>query len=358
MATLSLCMIVKNESEVLARALGNARMYADEIIIADTGSSDNTVEIAKKYADAVYDFEWADDFSAARNFVASKATGDYWMWLDADDIVPDDAAAAIGRLMRKLSPSVDIVMLPYVLGLDERGKPLYSYYRERIIKNRNGYFWSGRVHEAIALRGKVIRAAPSVLHAKPSTRRTGSRNLDIYKSMIAEGVELCPRERYYYARELFFNDEIGAAAGEFKRFLEEPNGLAANKTDACLMLSRCYGRLGDKRRAFGALFDSFMYGLPTGEACCEIALLFFAGNDYKCAAYWFERAAAAKPDISTGAFVDHDYYGFIPYVWLAVCYDRLGNTRRAYRYHCRARKLRPNHPSVIYNQTYFEKLGY
>lgn len=358
MATLSLCMIVKNESEVLARALGNARRYADEIIVADTGSSDGTVDIARKYADAVYDFEWTDDFSAARNFVVSQAACDYWMWLDADDIVPDSTAAAINRLKRRLSPSVDVVMLPYVLGQDDNGKPLFSYYRERIIKNHRGYFWSGRVHEAVTLRGKVMRAASPVLHAKPSARTTGTRNLDIYKGMISDGISLSPRERYYYARELFYNDEIGAAAGEFKRFLEEPSGLAANKTDACIMLSRCYVKLGDRTRAFGALFDSFAYGLPTGEACCEIALLFFATSDLKCAAYWFERASKAKPDISTGAFVDHDYYGFIPYVWLTVCYDKLGDTRRAYKYHCRARKIHPNHPSVVYNQTYFENLGY
>lgn len=87
MATLSLCMIVKNEEDVLARCLESARAAADEIIIVDTGSSDQTRRIARQFTEKVYDFEWIDDFAAARNFSFSKATMDYCLWLDADDIL-------------------------------------------------------------------------------------------------------------------------------------------------------------------------------------------------------------------------------------------------------------------------------
>ena len=86
---LSLCMIVKDEQDVLARCLASAAELADEIVIADTGSRDNTKEIAKSFTDKVFDFAWEDDFSAARNFSFSKATGDYVMWLDADDVIEE-----------------------------------------------------------------------------------------------------------------------------------------------------------------------------------------------------------------------------------------------------------------------------
>ena len=62
MITISLCMIVKNEEKVLARCLDSIADLMDEIIIVDTGSSDNTKEIAKKYTDKIYDFAWIDDF--------------------------------------------------------------------------------------------------------------------------------------------------------------------------------------------------------------------------------------------------------------------------------------------------------
>ena len=74
MITISLCMIVKNEEKVLARCLDSLEGLMDEIIIVDTGSTDRTKEIAAGYTDKIYDFEWVDDFSAARNFSFSKAT--------------------------------------------------------------------------------------------------------------------------------------------------------------------------------------------------------------------------------------------------------------------------------------------
>ena len=79
-------MIVKNEESVLARCLKSIEPLADEIVIADTGSTDSTKRIASRFTDRVYDFPWNDDFSEARNFSFSKAVMDYIMWMDADDV--------------------------------------------------------------------------------------------------------------------------------------------------------------------------------------------------------------------------------------------------------------------------------
>lgn len=79
MITVSLCMIVKNEEDVLARCLESAKPVADEIIIVDTGSTDRTREIAREFTDNVCEFPWIDDFAAARNFSFSKATMEYCM---------------------------------------------------------------------------------------------------------------------------------------------------------------------------------------------------------------------------------------------------------------------------------------
>ena len=95
MVTLSLCMIVRDEEDVLGRCLESVKDLADEIIIVDTGSSDRTKEIAAYYTDRIYDFEWCDDFSAARNFAFSKGTKDFLMWLDADDVIPRGRGGAV-----------------------------------------------------------------------------------------------------------------------------------------------------------------------------------------------------------------------------------------------------------------------
>ena len=95
--TLSLCMIVKNEEQQLARCLLSASPAVDEMIIVDTGSADRTKEIARVYGAKVFDFEWTNDFSEARNYSLSKAGGDWVLVLDADEVIsPLDYAAFEG----------------------------------------------------------------------------------------------------------------------------------------------------------------------------------------------------------------------------------------------------------------------
>lgn len=97
MHTLSVCMIVKNEEEVLSRCLASAVQFSDEVVVVDTGSVDKTKEIARQYTEKVYDFAWQDDFAQARNFAFSKGTCDYLMWLDADDVVTPETSSASGN---------------------------------------------------------------------------------------------------------------------------------------------------------------------------------------------------------------------------------------------------------------------
>ena len=103
--TLTLAMIVKNEEETLERCLKSVCPFVDEIIIADTGSTDKTKSVAAHFTDKIFDFEWCDDFSAARNFAFGKATGDYIMWLDADDVIEGDNAQKFCDLKKTLQKS-------------------------------------------------------------------------------------------------------------------------------------------------------------------------------------------------------------------------------------------------------------
>ncbi|MER2072437.1 MAG: glycosyltransferase family 2 protein, partial [Psychrobacillus sp.] len=86
MITISLCMIVKNEEEVIGRCLASVKDIVDEINIVDTGSTDQTKEIVKQYTNRIFDFKWIDDFAAARNYSFEQATKEYILWLDADDV--------------------------------------------------------------------------------------------------------------------------------------------------------------------------------------------------------------------------------------------------------------------------------
>ena len=134
MISISLCMIVKNEEDVLARCLDSVEGIADEIIIIDTGSTDRTKEIAYRYTNHVYDFLWIDDFSAARNMSFSKATKDYLLWLDADDILKPSERKKFLELKQRANLTADIVMMPYEIMEDASGRATFVYWRERLIK--------------------------------------------------------------------------------------------------------------------------------------------------------------------------------------------------------------------------------
>ena len=204
MASVSLCMIVKNEEDVLERCLESAAGLVEEIIIVDTGSTDRTKEIAARFTQRIIDFPWRDDFAAARNESFAHASMDYCLWLDADDVLLEEDRAAFLALKESLDPAVSVVMAPYHTGFDESGRVTFSYYRERLIKNRAGMRWAGAVHEAIAPVGRVLYGAFAVTHRK--TRPSDpDRNLRIYQAQLAAGRELEPRQHFYYGRELFYH---------------------------------------------------------------------------------------------------------------------------------------------------------
>ena len=143
---------------------------------------DDTKEIAIKYTDKVYDFEWVNDFAKARNFSFSKATKDYIMWLDADDVILDEDIEKIKILKKILTPDIDMVMFKYNLNLDENGIPALSYYRERIVKRSKGYKWISPIHEVIPRSGKVLYEDIAITHKKlPAS--DPKRNITIFENM-------------------------------------------------------------------------------------------------------------------------------------------------------------------------------
>lgn len=178
MISISLCMIVKNEEDVIGRCLECVKGVVDEIIIVDTGSTDSTIEIVKKYTNHIYHFNWVDDFSKARNYAFSKATKDYLMWLDADDIIFENDIINLKQLKNNLDTSVDMVMMKYNVAFDEYDNPTLSYYRERLMSRKKNYQWISPIHEVIPPSGNIIYSNIAIAHKKLHSSDK-SRNLRI-----------------------------------------------------------------------------------------------------------------------------------------------------------------------------------
>jgi len=356
MVSISLCMIVKNEEDVLARCLDSAAELVDEIIIVDTGSTDRTREIAARFTDKIFDFPWQDDFAAARNESFSHAAMDYCLWLDADDVLLEEDQEKFLALKAGLDSSVSVVMAPYHTGFDENGRVTFSYYRERLIKNRAGMRWIGAVHEVVPPVGKVLYGEFAVTHRK--TRASDpDRNLRIYQAQLEAGKELEPRQQFYYGRELYYHKRWEEALAVFERFLEEGLGWVENNIDACCHCAYCHKELEHEQLALAALFRTFAYDRPRAEVCCEIGRWFFQKEQLWQAAYWYALALTCIRDDRRGSFVSPDCYGYLPCIQLCVCYSRLGDPKRAETFNELAASFKPDAPAVQHNRAVFQALS-
>ncbi len=350
--TLSLCMIVKNEEDVIGRCLECVSDIFDEIIVVDTGSDDNTKEIVKKYTKNLYYFKWIDDFAAARNYAFSKATKDYIMWLDADDIILNQDREKIKELKMNMDKSIDIVMMKYNTNFDSEGNATFSYYRERIFKRSKKYRWIGEIHEVIPLEGNIIYSDAAISHKKLKCNDP-KRNLRIFENMIENGKELDPRQQFYYARELYYNERYEEAIDIFNKFLDSGQGWIENCINACQDLSYCYYAIGDNKKALNACFRSFEFDEPRAEICCDIGKYFLDREQYNQAIFWYELALTRKVNESSGGFILLDCYNFTPYIQLCLCYFRIGDIKKSKEYNDKATSIKPNDPVVVYNNKYF-----
>ena len=347
-------MIVKNEEQVIERCLSGVLGIADEIIIVDTGSTDNTKRIAKRYTRKVYDFKWVDDFSAARNYSFSHATKDYVMWLDADDVILPTDREKIIALKNKLTPAIDVVMMKYNVGFDETGNATFHSTRERILKRANNFRWVDPVHEYIQIYGNIVNADDICITHRAEHKTLTDRNIKIYEKILQNG-DLSPRGKYYYARELADHARPADAAVYYEKFIAENKGWVEDNISACFNLSHCYKFLGDTDGAFTALVKSFKYTAPRAEICSALGYIFKERGDYETAIFWFTTALNLPTDRGIG-FVLRDYQTFIPAIELAVCYDKLGQFDKAREYNEIAGGEKPTNPAYLQNKEYFASL--
>lgn len=356
MISISLCMIVKNEEDVLSRCLETIKDLVEEIIIVDTGSTDSTVDIAKKYTSNIHYFTWNDNFADARNYAFSKATKEYIMWLDADDVLSDEEQNKLSKLKEQLNHSVDMVMMNYNVAFDSQGNPTFSYNRERLVRRDKEYHWIGAIHEIMEPKGNILYSDISVSHKKLHPTDP-DRNLRIFEKLLSEGKPLDARQQFYYARELSYHQRFQDAIEVLNQFLREGKGWIENNISACMDLAGYYRAIGQNEKILPSLFRSFEYDPPRAEVCCEIGKYFFEKEDFQQSIFWYDTASNRKLQMDSNGFHLTDCYDFIPYLQLCVCFDRIGDKKTAEKYHRKAKDIKPEDPSVRYNETYFKSLA-
>jgi len=165
MEKLTVLTIALNEEMNIAPCLESVR-WADEIIVVDSGSTDRTVEQARRYTSQVFSVEW-QSYGAARNFGLSHATGDWILWLDADERVTPELAGEIKQILERDDRRIAgyaIARRAYFLGRWIKHCGWYPSRVVRLFRKQHGKFSESRVHEKLELHGETEPTRSDLLH--------------------------------------------------------------------------------------------------------------------------------------------------------------------------------------------------
>ena len=335
MITISLCMIVKNEERVLARCLDSVADLVDEIIIVDTGSTDRTKEIAAGYTDKLYDFQWIDDFSAARNFAFSKANMEYIYSADADEVLSEENRERFRILKATLLPEIELVQMKY--GNQLQFGTVYNYdeeYRPKLFKRKRDFVWEEPIHETVRLEPIVYDSEIVITHMPEQSH--GERDLQNFRKQIQAGRRLSRRLHEMYARELFMaggREDFLEAEAFFQASVADPGRNAEELVEACCVVARA-ARLREDAGALLKYASKVIAGEGCSEICCELGHFYEERSDFDEAVIWYYNAVyETTPVLTLHSGGKEGLEG------LVRCYEAMGIPEQAEGYRAKLKEL-------------------
>lgn len=194
---LSVCMIVKNEAKNIARCLESVSDIADEIVVVDTGSEDDTKAIAASHGAMVYDFQWVDDFSKARNYSIDRATGDWILILDGDDEFEKKDSEKLMEIINS-EAAADIYIFNTVCYIGNKpGSDRIMNVNLRLFRNLPEFRYQGRIHESVAARSQNAKMKAcditiyhyGYLNSIVNEQNKRERNMRILEQQLKESPE-------------------------------------------------------------------------------------------------------------------------------------------------------------------------
>ena len=322
MPALSVCLIVKNEDAHLARCLESVRSLADEIVVVDTGSTDGTIDIARRSADRVVSFAWCDDFAAARNFALEHAGGDWVLSLDADETIAARDHARIRAALDRDCDAVESFQRHYLIdglvvgwtsgsgGYDE-GRPYPGFLDvqcRRLFRRKAHLRWRNPVHEELVSidPARPVRAVADtwVIHhfGKTDAPERLAAKADMYLRLgVRKAAEMPADQLAQY--------ELGIQLQELQRWgealeaFERTTALGAGFRESDFYIAICLTRLGRQTEALRALARA-RRSTPASaaEICLEQGNVHLAGQNLKKAGLCYRRALGRKPQLGAASF--------------------------------------------------------
>ena len=321
MVTISLCMIVKNEADILRRCLTSVADLMDEIIIVDTGSTDHTKEVAAEFTDKIYDYVWENDFAAARNFAFSKAEMEYIYSADADEVLDEVNRNRFAELKQVLLPEIEIVQMYYITPPEYNTTANYQKeYRPKLYKRLREFVWVDAVHiDPVIYDSEVeIQHLPKNLHS--------SRDFYLFRQAYEREGQLSDKLHSMYAKELFISGtekDFKEAETIFQATLHTAGNSLEKQREAVCVLAHIYRQEKQTDKFFSMAFK-LMPDAICAEIAYEIGSYFMEQADHEEAKDWFELAAH-----QTEAVIDVRRRGRMPLDGLAECYGKMAEAIEA-----------------------------
>lgn len=341
---ISVCIITKNEEKYIETCLQHLKKYNWEIIVTDTGSTDRTVEICKKYTDNVFHFDWINDFSAARNFSVSKATNDWILSVDSDEYLTNEQSHK--DLLALLTPCfsnpqsagmVDILNPQNRDGnLTTSMEPVARFFHKRY------YSYIGKVHEQPMPIGNI---KPNYLQAPFCLYHEGYANAETLHKKAMRNIELLEKELevnpsdpylfFQLGQSYFVMSDYENAYFVFQKGLEldvDPN-LQYVRT---MVTSYGHSMLNLKKYEEALSFESIY------DAFANYAdFVFLMGLIYMNNALFDEAIIQFMKSTETKLYTVEGVNSYLAYYNIGVIYECAGMPEEAKKYYRLCKKYKP-----------------
>ncbi len=347
---LTLCTIVKNEEATLLRTLESVKGVVDEMVVVDTGSGDRTREIARDFGARVYEFEWCDDFAAARNECLKHARGDWILVLDADEVLVPEIVPQIQQAI-KSDRLLLINLIRQEIGASQSPYSLVS----RLFRNRPGIRFSRPYH------AMVDDSAAEIMQREPQWKIASLPDVAIYHSgyhkdaIAAKGKfqkAQAAMERYiaYYPNDAYACSKLGALyveSGQLGRGINLlTRGLTATAIDDSILYELNYHlaiayrqqqELAKAKEHYQAAINTDVFPTLKLGAYNNLGNLFKDEGDLKSAEKAYKAALKIDPNFAAG------HYN------LGLTLKAAGNLADAIAYYRQAIKIDPEHAEAHQN---------
>lgn len=329
---ISLVMIVRNEEVRLPKCLDSLSLEVDEIIIVDTGSTDQTLKVAQNYTDKVYSYSWSNDFSAARNFALQKATGQWVLSLDADEYLETKEGEL--RALVLANPAIEAYLLPLYNPTSENLEEYNLFHVLRLFRNNGHYLFSGRIHEQVIVPTEQvvdIASSPIIRHhflPPKERRRKRERNLRLLKQCL-QSAPHNPYLWYYTGVEWIMLNKPAKALPYLQASYELlPVDRPMFKTSALRYCVIALQSFGEVPKALELIVEGNSLYPQYADLLYLGGVLFREIQEYSQAVKWFKAALAAG---SPPPFYSHHTgaESYLSYYQLGYCYEQLGKIDQA-----------------------------